>query len=110
MAAAADSVVCDGQVKDQAPAARCVVQVVPDLHVAAPLACAGRDAVLGAYNVASRSEERAYNSDGPVVRLRCTGVCRAGPRVVTVKVQSVLLAAAQGGRALVAAGEGGVKK
>ena len=33
--------VCDGQVEDQAPTARCVVQVVPDLHVAAPLACAG---------------------------------------------------------------------
>jgi hypothetical protein len=28
VAAAADSVVCDGQVEDQAPAARCVVQVV----------------------------------------------------------------------------------
>jgi hypothetical protein len=41
------------------------------------------------------------------VHLRCTGVCRAGRRVVTVKVHSVLLAAEQGGRVLVAAGEGG---
>ena len=28
----------DGQVEDQAPAARCVLEVVADLHVAAPLA------------------------------------------------------------------------
>jgi len=39
----------DGQVEDQAPAARCVLEVVADLHVAAaPLACAGRYAVLRA--------------------------------------------------------------
>jgi hypothetical protein len=59
VAAAADSVVCDGQVKDQAPAASCIMQVVQDLDVASPLACAGRDDVLGAYNVANLSEERA---------------------------------------------------
>jgi hypothetical protein len=41
------------------------------------------------------------------VRLCCTGVCSAGRRVVTVKVQPVLLAATQGGQSLVAAGEGG---
>jgi hypothetical protein len=33
----------DAKVEDQAPAASLVSQVVPDLHVAAPLACAGRD-------------------------------------------------------------------
>ena len=38
VAAAADPVVCDGQVEDQAPAARCIPEVAPDLHVAAPLA------------------------------------------------------------------------
>jgi hypothetical protein len=37
----------------------------------------------------------------------CTAVCRASLRVVAVEVHAVLLAAAQGGRALVAAGEGG---
>ena len=36
-----------------------------------------------------------------------TGMCRANRRVVAVEVHAVLLAAAQGGRALVAAGEGG---
>jgi hypothetical protein len=59
VASAADSVLFDGQVEDQAQAARCVVQVVPDLHVTALLACIGRDSVLGAYNMANRSEERA---------------------------------------------------
>ncbi len=58
VAAAADPVVCDGQVDDQAEAARCVPEVVPDLHVAAPLACACRDAVLGADDVSSCPGER----------------------------------------------------
>jgi hypothetical protein len=36
----------DAEVNDQAPAARLVSQVVPDFHIAAPWACAGRDAEL----------------------------------------------------------------
>ena len=58
VAAAADPAVCDGQIDDQAPAARCVPKVVPDLHVAAPLACACHHAVLGADDVSSCPEER----------------------------------------------------
>jgi hypothetical protein len=38
----------DGQVEDQAPAARLFGKVVSDLHVTAPLACACRDSMLGA--------------------------------------------------------------
>ena len=38
----------DDEVEDQAPAASLVSQVVPNLHVAAPLAHAGRDSMLGA--------------------------------------------------------------
>ena len=41
------------------------------------------------------------------MRYGCAGVCCAGRRDVAVKVHPVLPAAAQGGRALVAAGEGG---
>ncbi len=59
VAAAADPVVCDGQVEDQAPAARCIPEVVPDLHVAAPLACACCGAVLCSHDVSSCPEERA---------------------------------------------------
>ena len=35
VAAASDPVMCDGQVEDKAPAARCVPEVAFDLHVAA---------------------------------------------------------------------------
>ena len=55
----------------------------------------------------SGAEERAQNSDRPVVRFGCATVGRTGGRVVAVRVCAVLFAAAQGGRALVAAGEGG---
>ena len=41
------------------------------------------------------------------MRFGCATVRRTGGRVVAVRVYAVLLAAAQGGRALVAAGEGG---
>ena len=41
----------DGQVEDQAPAARLVPKVVADLQVAAPLACACRHPVLRADRV-----------------------------------------------------------
>jgi hypothetical protein len=107
VAAAADSVVCDGQVEDQAPAARRILEEAADLHVAAPLACACCDAVLCADDVSSCPEESTSNSDGPVMRFSCTAVYRASRRVVAVEVHAVLLAAAQDGRALVAAGEGG---
>jgi hypothetical protein len=55
--AAADPVVCDGQVADQAPASRCIPEVAPDLHVAAPLASACCDAVLRPDDVSSCPEE-----------------------------------------------------
>ena len=58
--------------EDQAPADSLVLQVVPNLHVAAPLARASRDSVLGADRVSSRAEERAEHGDHPVVRLGCT--------------------------------------
>ena len=48
MATAPKEVVGHGQVEDQAPAARCVLDVASDLNVAAPLACACRYAVCQA--------------------------------------------------------------
>jgi hypothetical protein len=63
--------------------------------------------VLRADRVSSCPEERAQNSDGPVVCFGCARVRGTGGRVVAKKVHPVLLTAAQGGRALVAAGEGG---
>ncbi len=45
--------------------------------------------------------------DSPVVSFGCARVCCAGGRVVAEKVYPVLLTAAQGGRMLVAEGEGG---
>ena len=54
-ATAPKSVVGHGQVEDQAPAVRCVLEVVADLHVAAPLACACRYAVLRADRVSGRA-------------------------------------------------------
>ncbi len=39
MSRRSEAVMGDGQVEDQAPAARCVVQVISDLHVAVPFAC-----------------------------------------------------------------------
>jgi len=55
VATAPKAVVGHGQVEDQAPAARCVLEVVADLHVAAPLACACRYAVLRADRVSGRA-------------------------------------------------------
>jgi hypothetical protein len=52
------TVVGHGQVEDQAPAARCVLEVAAELHVAAPLACACRYAVLRADRVSGRAEQR----------------------------------------------------
>ena len=56
MATAPKAVVGHGQVKDQAPAARCVLEVVADLHVAAPLDYACRYAVLRADRVSGRAD------------------------------------------------------
>jgi hypothetical protein len=61
-----------GEESDQAPAASLVLQVVPNLHVAVPLARAGRDSVLGADRVSSRAEEKAEHGDHPIVRLGCS--------------------------------------
>ena len=57
MSTAPKTVVGHGQVEDQAPAARLVFEVVADLHVAAPLACACRYAVLRADRVSGRAEQ-----------------------------------------------------
>jgi hypothetical protein len=59
----------DAEVEDQTPAASLVSQVVAKLHVAAQLARACRDSVLGADLVSSRAEERAKGRYHPVVRL-----------------------------------------
>ena len=107
MAAASDPFVGEEQVEDQAPSPGRILKVALDLHVAAPLACAGRYLVLRADRVSSYPEERTKNSDGPVVRFGYARVRGAGGRVVAEKVHPVLLTAAQGGPALVAAGEGG---
>jgi len=56
VATAPKAVVGHGQVEDQA--ARCVLELVADLHVAAPLACACRYAVLRADRVSGRAEQR----------------------------------------------------
>ena len=58
MATAPKTVVGHGQVEDQAPAARRVLEVAAKLHVAAPLDCACRYAVLRADCVFGRAEER----------------------------------------------------
>ncbi len=54
VATSPEAVVRNAKVEEQAPAASLVSQVVTDFHVAAPLARAGRDSVLGADRVCSR--------------------------------------------------------
>jgi hypothetical protein len=83
----------DAEVEDQAPAASLVSQVVPKLHVAAPLARACRDSVLGADRVSSRAEERPKDRHHPVVRLGGTCVSCARACVVAVKPSRVLCSA-----------------
>jgi hypothetical protein len=58
VAAGAKPIVGHGQVEDQAPAARRVLEEAADLHFAAPLACACRYAVLRPNNVSGRAEQR----------------------------------------------------
>ena len=72
-------------------AASLVSQVLPDFHVAAPVACAGRDDQLRAHLVSSRAEERAKHGDHAVVRLGCTRVSGARACVVAVKVYAKFL-------------------
>ena len=61
----------DGQVEDQAPAARCVVQVISDLHVASPFACAGRYLVLRADDMPSGAEDyKAFPSNRYATAMR----------------------------------------
>ena len=62
----------DAEVEDQAPAARLVSQIAADLHVTAPLACAGRDPVLCPNCVSSRAKQGSKDRDHPVVRFGCT--------------------------------------
>ena len=52
------TVVGHGQVEDQAPAARRVLEVAAELHVAAPWACACRYALLRPDRVSGRAELR----------------------------------------------------
>jgi hypothetical protein len=53
----------DTEVKSQAQAASLVSQVVPDFHVASPLACAGRDAEQSLCNIFCSSISQAGNSN-----------------------------------------------
>ena len=48
----------DAEVKDQAPAPGLIPEKMADLHIAAPLACACRYAVLRPDRVSGRAEER----------------------------------------------------
>ncbi len=49
----------DAEVKDQAPIKPGLIsQVVPNLYIAAPLACACRHSVLCAHDVSSGAEQR----------------------------------------------------
>jgi len=56
VATAPKTVAGHGQVEDQAPAARCVLEVAADLNVAAPLACACPYAVLRPDRVSGRAD------------------------------------------------------
>ena len=63
------TVVGHGQVEDQAPAARRVLEVAAALQVAAPLACACRYAVLRPNDVSGRAAPMRHH---PIMRLGCT--------------------------------------
>ena len=62
----------DAEVEDQTPAPGLISKIVADLDVAAPLACAGRHAMLSADSVSGRAEQRPEHTHHPVVRLGCT--------------------------------------
>jgi hypothetical protein len=59
----------DAEVEDQTPAPGLTVEIVPNLHIAAPLARAGRHAMLGPYRVSGRAEQRPQYGHHPVARL-----------------------------------------
>jgi hypothetical protein len=48
----------DAEVKDQAPSFCLISQVVPNLYIAAPLACACSHSMLCAHDVSSGAEQR----------------------------------------------------
>ena len=58
----------DAEVKDQAPAPGLIPKIVPNLHIAAPLTFAGRHAMLSAYRVSGRAEQRPQYGHHPVSR------------------------------------------
>jgi hypothetical protein len=62
----------DAEVEDQTPAPGLISKIVADLDVAAPLACAGRHAMLSADSVSGRAEQWPEHTHHPVVRLGCT--------------------------------------
>ena len=79
----------DAEVKDQAPAPGLIPQVVPNLHIAAPLAC---------------------DCTPCCVRTTCPAVRINGPSTLTmvaVKVHAELFAAALSKRAIMESWEGG---
>jgi hypothetical protein len=71
MAAGAKPIMGHGQVKDQAPEARHVLEEAADLHVAAMLACACSYAVLRPNNVSGRAEQQHQCANHPIMRLGC---------------------------------------
>ena len=62
----------DAEVKHETPASGRRLEIVLDLNIAAPLARAGRHAMLGPYRVSGRAEQRPQYGHHPVVRLGCT--------------------------------------
>ena len=62
----------DAEVKHETPASGLRLEIVLDLNIAAPLARAGRHAMLSPYRVSGRAEQRPQYGHHPVVRLGCT--------------------------------------
>ena len=62
----------DAEVKHETPAPGLRLEIVLDLNIAAPLARAGRHAMLSPYRVSGRAEQRPQYGHHPVVRLGCT--------------------------------------
>ena len=60
----------DAEVKHETPAPG--LEIVLELNIAAPLARAGRHAMLSPYRVSGRAEQRPQYGHHPVVRLGCT--------------------------------------
>jgi hypothetical protein len=90
VATARKTVVGHGKVEDQSPAARRVLEVAAELHVAAPLACACRYAVLRADRVSRPCGTAALallpSNHAPWLHLSelCTWLCgrRESPCIV----------------------------